>query len=581
MVLIIIPIFLLLINLWLFLPFFGLGLFGDDWLAIFRYSYYLDEPKHLGLYSTEYFNHFKYLLNAYGSQDMLMAYLYKTFGEYSGVYFILSYILRVGAGFSIYFPAYYLTKNKLSAYFAVFFFLFSSIGLEASSWVFNMPSYLYITFFSFLVYFYLKYQQENKIKSLYLSYLFFTLTFLSTPIRAHGLIPFIIFMEILWLIFKRNWVSFKLSLMKISGFFAILFVIYILGFKETLSGSPTAGFIAILKNSLSLLSQNRFDFLFYPLATLGNIFIPDTFLPKGWQITNFNQYLYKIVLPISLAYITIAIILTYHIGNLGRKFISSVAIMGVVWITLVLIIYKFNPATFSNANNASSLLIGGYILIMVTNLFFYLKSNNLIRSGLLIAFGWTIISYLYPSLQSNTAAIFSTTHRYLIVSNVGISMLLAILIGLGKNSKRIFTLVIISSVLLMAHTFSIRNFLNVQYQTHERSIVKKIWSQIPYVEKVGKSTEPLIFYFEGDGTNETILRDSVTFGFPPHMALLYGITEENKNPQPMSDWREVEFAVLDGTSPDRIYAFHLQGKDNLINITDLAREKLSELIKVF
>lgn len=576
---------ILLINFWIFVPFFNLGLFGDDWLTIFRYSYYLDEPKHLGPYSTEYFNNFTYFLNAYGSQDTITALLYKTFGQESNIYFLISYALRIGAGLSIYLPAFLLTKNKLAAWFAVFFFLFSSTGLVASSWVFNMPSYLAIIFFSFLLYCYLKHHQDHQIKTLLLSYFFFGLTFLSSPIRAHGLIPFFIFLEILWFILERNRQFFKLGL-RLSGFFVAYFVIYFLGFKETISGSPTTGFIISLKDKLQLLSQNNFNFLFYPIATLGNILIPDSFFPHGWQIITVGQYLFRIVLPIFLIYTVIVFIFTHYIGNLNRKFLSSTVLVGLLWTLSVLIIFKLNPATFSNANNTSSLLTGGYLLIIVLSMLTYLKSNHLTKNGLLIALGWTIISNLYPWWQINTSAIFPTTHRYLIVSSVGMSLLLAKIISFGTNTKGVFVLLATGSIFLIIHAFSTRNFLTDQYQTHNRNIVSKIWSAMPNIPEVGKTVEPLVFYFEGDGTNGSIIGDSITFGFPPHMALLYAITEEGKIPIPMSDFKQVQSAVLDGkslvaygypTKPipiENIYAFRLEGQDRLINITNQIRDAL-------
>lgn len=580
---------LLLINIWVFVPFFNLGLFGDDWLAIFRYSYYLDEPKHLGPYSTEYFNHFKYFLNAYGSQDIIMAFLYKTFGEYSSIYFILSYILRVGAGFSIYFPAFYLTKSRVASWFAVFFFLFSAIGLEASNWVFNMPSYLAITFFSLLTFFYLKFHNKKKIKYLALSYLFFTLTFISTPIRAHGLIPFIIFIETVFAFSQKSWEYLKFSLIRVFGFLLIFLLIFLLGFKETISGNSLNAFVDGLNSILFLLSHNRFDFLFYPIATLGNMIVPESFIPHGLQITSLSQYLFKIFLPIFFIYMILILILTHHINNLSRKFFPAVALGGVFWTLIVFMIYKVNPATFSNPAYMSSLLIGGYFLIVVLIMSSYLKTNNIIKGGLLIALGWTIISYLYPWWQTNTSAIFATTHRYLIISNTGISLLLAIIISIGKNMKSILTLLTIGTIFLIMHAFFTRSFLEEQHKTHNRTIVKKIWSAMPTIAEVGKSTEPLIFYFEGDGTNSSIIEDSITFGFPPHMAIIYGITEENLIPIPMSNWKEVVSAIIDGKSltyhgrpqkpisPQRIYAFRLQGKDNLVDITDLARTKLKEI----
>ena len=120
--------------------------------------------------------------------------------------------------------------------------------------------------------------------------------------------------------------------------------------------------------------------------------------------------------------------------------------------------------------------------------------------------------------------------------------------------------------------------------SHSQQIADKIWSAIPYIPQVGK--EPLVFYFERDENNASILGDAVTFGFPFHIALLYNLTEADKIPVPMEDWREVVSAVKDGQSfkaygyplkpipIDHVYGFHLQGQDNLINITDMVRQKL-------
>ncbi len=591
MVLIII-IGLLLINLWVFMPFFNLGLFGDDWLTIFRYSYYLDASKHLGPYSSEYFNNFKYLFNAYGTQDTIMAMLYKAFGIDSNAYFIVSYILRIGAGLSIYLPTFYLTKSKLAALFAVFFFIFSTTGIDASGWVFNMPSYLTISFFSIFLYLYLLSHYENKRNYLLLSYLFFFLSFTSNLIRSHGLIPFVIFIEILWLSKERSWKIAKSALIRISGFLLIFLLIYLLGFRETISGNALVSLKGGITTTVGLLSQGRFDFLFYPVVTLGSMLVPDSFVPHGWNITSFSQYLFKIFLPIFLIFSVITIILGKSIKNLNSIFLRLTSQSGVIWAILVAIIYKFNLITLSNAQSVSFLLIGGLLCILVIAIIICLKSSSFVKISLLIPLGWTLISFLFP-WWTNPGYIYITTHRYLIVSSMGISLLLAGIIGLGKNKKAVITMTCISAVFLLLHALYTKNYIDRLYLTHSGETVKKIWSQMPYIPEVGQSTEPLIFYFESDGSNAAILGDSVGFGFPFHMALLYKITETNKTPISMIEWKEVESAVLDGKSlgkytgnkittpvpPERIYAFHLQGKDNLINITDIARQKLRGYIQ--
>lgn len=585
----IIPIFLiLLLNIGIFVPFFNLGLFGDDWLTVFRYSYYLDLPQHLGTYSTEYFNNFKYLFNAYGTQDTLMSLLYKSYGENSNIYFIVSYFLRVIAGFSIYLPALYLTKSRITSLFAVFFFMFSTAGLEASGWVFNMPSYLNITFLSVFLYFYLRSHYEKKNIYLFLSYPLFFLTFSSTLIRSHPLIPFVILLEIFWLTKDKSWRETKLAFIRIMGFLFIFLLIYFFGFKETISGNALISLHSGLITSLNFLSQGRFDFIFYPVVTLGSLVIPESFVPQGWNLTSIYQYLLKIFIPIFCLYMIATVILAYSVKNLGSKFLLYTSSLAILWGMVVAITYRLNISTFATAKYVSLFLIGGYLINLVVILFTLVKTNEIIKDGLIIGLGWILLSYFLPG-WTNPHFIYTTTHRYLITSSFGLSLLLATIIGIGKNTKNIFLLFLIGGAILLLHTLSTRNYLERLYQTHSRETVEKIWSKLSFIPEVGQSAEPLVLYFEGDGSNESIIGDSITFGFPPHMALIYKIKEENLMPIAMNSWRDVESAITDGKSfapnnrplkpipINRVYAFHLQGKDNLIDITIQARKKLMEL----
>lgn len=128
-------------------------------------------------------------------------------------------------------------------------------------------------------------------------------------------------------------------------------------------------------------------------------------------------------------------------------------------------------------------------------------------------------------------------------------------------------------------------------KTRSKDLGHKIWSAIPYFPEVGKGKHPDIFYFMDDGTSAVILHDIVTFGFPPHMDLLYNLNylKGDNIPVPMSEWREVVSAVTDGKSfaaygyplepipVERIYAFRLEGKDHLINITNQIRDALRNI----
>ena len=126
------------------------------------------------------------------------------------------------------------------------------------------------------------------------------------------------------------------------------------------------------------------------------------------------------------------------------------------------------------------------------------------------------------------------------------------------------------------HIYSTRMY---EYQLisfgHGQEISNKIWASIPYMPEISKKEKVSVFYFVGDGTNGSIIHDSITFGFPPHMALLYNITDNNKVPVVLESWEDVVSAVTDGKAfirhygvaidpipVDNVYAFKLEGKNH-------------------
>lgn len=500
---------LIVVSLFTLSPTFNLALFGDDWLSFWRYLQYL------GPSSSGQWNHLSYFLTSYGPQDIVMGLLQKVYGYHSFNYQLTSYILRLIASLSIYPVAWYLTKNKLASFLAVLFLSVTTIGLETTNWVFNMPSYIAINFLNLFFYLYLRSKDEHSIKLLVTSALLFSLAIVFQPIRMHGILPFIVVMELFWLFQKPSSIQVKQFLFRIGLFFSISLIIFL-----TLSKSPVAPTLGvsneIITTLLKLINEGTINFLLKPLKTIGSIFIPLS--------SNYNQQL----------------------------FIGSAAVL--VWILLII----------------------------------KSRKDQKTQTALFFSFTWLISSFLISWLRF-PELILNSTHRYLIVSAVGIALFLASIANVSKSQASMRIIYSVVTTLILLNIISTRAYLKEQEQTHSIAVSNKIWASIPYIEEMGKSSKPLVFYFEDDGSNAIILRDVVTFGFPPHMALLYGITEENRTPIPMSNWRQVESAVIDGKSfaayshplepisPDRVYAFHLQGDDNLIDITDKVRSKLKEL----
>lgn len=571
------------ISFFVFYPSFKLALFGDDWLAFFRYA------QHLGPRSPGAWNHLTYYLTPYGPQDILMGFLQKIVGYQSTYYYLLSYIFKLVAAFSFYPLVSYLTKNKLASLFAVLFFSITTTGLDTTNWVFNMPSYITIAIFNLFLYFFLKAREHKKILLLLVSGVLYYAAYVTTPIRMHGSLFFILFLEAFWVFQNRSLSVVKMVALRLSIILVVFLIIRFAGQSQGPPQEPMERFMIGLTADIQMLSQGRFDFIFYPIAMFGSLFIPDFILPFTTPVGSMTNLSLKIILPTFLGFILLTFLIIKNIPISKTKFLKLMLIGEVIWSIFVLITYKANLSTFSDPKLSFLCLIGGYILILAALLLtIFLKQAN-ISTSIFLAISWSILSFFFAWWWVPTS-IFPTTYRYLIVSAQGIAILLAILISLGRDKRHQKYLFILFSIIILIHIISSRIFIKFSLDSHNQQISDKIWSSIPKVAEIGKSKEPIIFYFEGDDTNGEILHDVVTFGFPPHMAIIYNLREEDGGfPVPMSYLKDVISAFTDGKTmraygypekpvpSERIYAFHLQGKDNLINVTDQLREKLSQI----
>ena len=504
--------FILFISILTFLPSFNLALFGDDWLAFFRYAMHV-APKFPG----EWIN-LIYFLTPYGAQDIIMGLLQKIFGFQGSYYQYTSFALRMIAAFSLYPLVFYLTKSKLAAFFAILFFAVTTTGIETTSWVFNMPTYTTIALFNLFLYFFIVAREDKKHIFLTISLPLYFLAYIITPIRMHGSLLFLLFLEVFWIFQKKDRQTIKLACLRFLLLLLIFLIIKFIGQSLGPANEPIERFTLGVTTSLELIKQGRLDFIFYPLIMLGSMLIPDFILPAGFK-------------------------------------------------------------------NAVLLLVGGLVLIITIYLIIKFFNRTNTSTALFLGISWSLLSFFFAWWWvPNT--IYPTFHRYLIVSAVGISIILAVIISLGRKIKNQLYLAFIPTFFLILQLISTNYYLKLMEDFHSQKLTDKIWSAMPYIPQVGK--EPLVFYFEGDSSNYVILHNVLTFGFPPHMQVLYHLTEADPAPVPMTNWNEVVSAVSDGQSfklygyplkpipIDHIFAFYLEGKDNLINITDQARQKLLE-----
>lgn len=586
-----------LASLTVFFPTFNLSLYGDDWLVFWRYDSFFPSSQTFNI--LDYINHF---LTRYGSQDILMGFLRSIYAYQSEYYYLTSFIMRVLAAFSLYPITFYLTKNKLAVFFAMLFFSVTTIGLETTEYISHITSYIGLIFFNLFLYYFLKSRETNHTKKLLLSGLFFFLTFVIVPIRMTGLLPFILLIELFWTSQNFSKTIIKKTALRLSFIFLIFIFINLIGnpfFFPSQGGvtKPPSNIFLINQTTdsvafmLKQVANSRFDFLFYPVISFGSMFIPDTAIKDFPSSPSEFQ---KLILMIFVYGLFVLIALAIKNSIFVKKSDSSKLIffLAALWSLTAFVIYSANQATIPSIKFLVLLLIGGYMLILSLYLLYKFYNNYLISQAIFISLSWSFVSFIIPWFWSSTFLL-ETYHRYLIGSAIGVSLFMAILIALAKNVKHQRIILSLFIVLLFINIWITKTRIEILLNNHNQQFNNKIWDAMPYIKEVGNSTEPLIFYFEGDGTNESILHDTVTFGFPFHMGLLYKTYEENRNPISMIEWKDIESAVTDGKSfaphrqgkilnpisPERVYAFRLQGKDNLINITDDVRERLTKLLE--
>lgn len=481
----------------------------------------------VGKFSLGLWNHLTYIHNLYGSMDITMGSISKVFGYQSSAYYIISYLLRLLASFSFYPVTFYLTKNKLASFFAMLFFSITTIGLGTTNWVFNMPSYLMIAFFNLFLYFFLISRENLKFKYFISSLIFFYAAIISSPPRTTGFLPFIIIIELFWLFKNRTFPVLKKVLLRLS----IITLIFL--------------FLLIGTNTYSAPDWDRQAI---PPATYEITSTILNSINKSLELIENGQYDF----------------LFYPLSAIGGMFIPN----------------------FEGGFETSFALIGGFVIVAWLALLIKLK-NSYLADLFFISFVWTLLSLLIPWIR-DLSSVFPTTHRYLISSAVGITLLLAALISLGRNTKSKTIVLLLVLAITVIHLYSTSSYFNRLFAVRNQKLADTIWSQMPKLTKENFSKGPLAFYFSGE--NGDIIHNILTFGFPSRMQLIYGIADY-RSVVTLSSFEETLSAVTDGKSltkhqlPEKpipitnIYTFHLEGSNKLIDTTTATRDKLSQLLK--
>lgn len=514
------------VSLLVMYPTFNLSLWGDDWMVFWSSTRFL-ESQDLGNW-----NYLSLFFTAYGPMYVLVGTLMRHLFDFNSAYYYLtSFTFRVLASFSLYPLTLYLTKDKLAAFFAMLFFSITTIGLETTDVAALVPSYIALIFLNLFLYFYLKAREYNNA----FSYLFFASTFfifaiVTAPIRMTGLLPLILTIEIFWLIRHRNFDFVKRTLQRLFVIISLFLVLY-----------NTNLFVSVAMEVGAKDSQ------------------------KGWTIEHTINAI-KVMND------------RFKQGDFGFLLNPIVIIGG------MLLPYYYNT---TNSYSALLLFTGTLIFIASAVLIMRYRRHKFLPDYIFLSLALIVLGFILPWIWDFTV-IYPPYHRYLITPAIGISILLAMIIGLIKTiGLRVFVFVLLSIILLL-HIISTQRYIEGRLLSHSQLISNRLWSQIPYIPEIGKTDKPIVFYLYNYNGDDVMFYEAIGFGLDYRIGLLYHLDTHKKMPAVMRTWDQVLSAVGDGKSLqaqsypgepipiDNVYAFMLVDKDSLLNITYNVREELKK-----
>ncbi|MFC1649271.1 hypothetical protein ACFL2C_00975 [Patescibacteria group bacterium] len=576
---------ILCISLVILWPSFNLAVTGDDYLGLWRYNH------NLGGFSQKQYNNFTYLLTDYGPQDSFTALIHRYVGFQSIYYYVISFILRIAAAISLYPLVKYITKNKTAAVISVLFFSITTTGLETTDWVFNAPSYVAILFFSIFFLFYLKAINTSRLLYYIISYLFFLLCVISQPIRMGFLPLYVVVFEIVFLLFNFKAKNIKNAIVRlvIVGLLTYaLFSFTEIGGSIGLSrdtGELSNGFWSsrvghYFRGIHLLFVEKSYTKLFNPIAQLGSTIFPNSVVPHKYESLSNIKILIYIILPLYLVFLAAISLTNKHLINkVNTNVYNIIKIIAIFWPLTLWVMFVVDAQYPIQTSNFIVYIVGGYLLLFTFLLF--LGANKTTRLGIAISITLIVGSYIVPWVR-NPGIIQVTFSRYLVVPAVGVSILIGVIASVANTKNK--ALIIPLLLLVLLHAYTSNKYLSHLADVRNTKITEKIRESVPRNDKLGKTKEPIVYYFETD--NKEVLHHSLMFGFPVILAL-----EQNfKDPWSIAytqNWDEVEAAYKDGSGLkrfmhdikkvelDNIHSFYLKG-DTLKDTTESTRDRLEK-----
>lgn len=547
-------------------PSLGLSLYGDDWLVIGKYFANTGSDRTLAYKIQQV-----YVTN-YGPQFVVTGNLYSIFGENPLPYFVISLVLRILSAYALFWFVKRISSINLAITVATLYSVAAG-GAETTDWVYNMTSYLAISFLLFgLGFFVVRKTYGEGVKSWILMILGYMTAIIRTFILPFVAMSFVFADQLL----NRRQSLIRSVLIAFSALLPFLLVKYIfpgMGFQNVNSTQISDG----LKQSLDLLKQSKFDFLLMPFIYIGEISFP-------FGISELGQLGFSI-----FPFIKFVLIggLVGLFGTLMFRLSGTKLNKSVIGAYLTLVALKVFEMVQKNGIIVEfSNFVWAYIgitlsLIVVKNLYLAFRRRRVREVTYYMTLILFVASFFFGWWYDLTHV--PVVHlRYFILPTIGVMMMWGVLLFPKSELKKVK--IILAGLLVFINIVSVRSYFDTSLKSRQseisNSLYKQLKDEVPYISQRDAS----VFYFEN--MPPLMFEQLFRFGFGYHMQLFYTLPFNEQNfPYGVSKIEDLKAAVTDPnfvgrtagskeiTSIRNVYAFRLEG-DRIVNVTNRVREHL-------
>lgn len=533
----------------------GLTLYADDWLVISKYYAIFGPDRIFPFWRIDTW------FADYGFQNITPI-LFSVFRFNHWLYFVTNLLIKTLASFSLYLFAKKCVGRRVGILAGIFYSA-SAVGIETTDWVYNMSSYLGL----FIVLTGLTYFMKEGLKDKVVGWLLSIFGYTVGSIRLFVIPPLIVVLDFFRGLLRNKKISFWVFARSVISVIVLLGLILVYRKLFPLLGDSRSAIYYVgtgVSTAAKMIAEGRFDFLAYPLVSVGQMIFPFGLKELGTYGFQIYPMVNFIIIGSLLALLATFFYVLAFLKNVNfKKILYLFVISCVILATLKLFVRYQGQWALRDFHVFAAAYFGAiFLAITIAKMSISLYRRDFKQFVFYSVSLSATLSFLFPQLV-NPTIIFPTIHRYLAFGSVGIALVLAQTLksrksdGIGLSYLKYFLII----TFLVLNIIEADRFYSYQLTGRNPKLESKIFSQIRVLVPDYPQDEPVVFYFEYP--YHKTYYDLLLSSFGYHMQILYNKPFDEKNiPSTADTYERLVQEVKTRRAPsNHVYAlFWVDGK---------------------